>query len=85
MILSTDGAVKVSWTLQFSASATIVSSIGNNLSVIIVDQTDYRVAEYKTLGLEDGFVTAAENQETITDIGAPDSNRQTLDFLGTYC
>lgn len=86
MIKSTDAAIKVSGKVQFSSSMTVDSNAGkNNLSVIVVDQTAYRVAEYKTLSLSDGFVTAAENLETQGAVGAPDSNRQTLAFVGTYC
>ena len=82
---STDSAIKLSGKLEFSASASIRTAPGNNLSCIVVDQSTYRVAEYKTLSVVDGFVTAAENQETITDIGAPDSNRQSVFFNGVYC
>lgn len=85
MVKSTDGAVKLSGTIQFSTSANIPTANTNNLSCVVVDQAQYRVAEYKTLGLEEGFVVAAENQETITDIGAPDSDRATVAFAGTYC
>jgi len=85
MIKSTDGAIKLSGKIQFSASATIPTANKNNMSCVVVDQAMYRVAEFKTLGLKDGFVTAAENQETIADIGAPDSDIATVAFAGTYC
>lgn len=86
MIKSTDGAVKVNGKLQFTSSATVDDNGGsNNMSCILVDQASYRKAEYQTLELSEGFVEAGENSETIVDIGALDSNRQTLYFNGDYC
>lgn len=85
LVKSTDSAIKVNGMIQFSSSASIVTTEGNNMSCIVVDQATYRKAEYKTLSLSEGFVEAAENVETISDIGAPDSNRMTLEFAGTYC
>lgn len=86
MVKSTDAAIKVSGKVQFSSSMTVdANAAKNNLSVIVVDQSAYRVAEYKTLSLKDGFVTAAENMDTQAAVGAPDSNRKTLEYGGTYC
>lgn len=86
MVKSTDSAIKLSGTILFSSSQTVDGNSGkNNLSCLVVDQATYRVAEYKTLGLEDGFRTAGENQETVADIGGGDSDRATLYFNGAYC
>jgi hypothetical protein len=86
LLKSTDAAVKVSGQLQFTSSATVDDNAAkNNMSCIIVDQTVFKKAEYKTLSLNDGFIEAAENEDTIASIGAPDSNRQTLYFNGAYC
>lgn len=86
LLKSTDAALKLSGQLQFTSSATVDSNSGkNNMSCIVVDQTVFKKAEYKTLGLDEGFIEAAENQDTIASIGAPDSNRKTLEFGGTYC
>lgn len=85
MIKSTDAGIKVSGKIQFSASATFSDAVTNNMSCIIADQTKYQVAEYKTLSLTDGFITAAED-ETIADIGAPDSNVVAVVFRNSsYC
>ncbi len=85
MIKSTDAGVKVSGKIQFSSSATFSNAVTNNMSCIIADQTEYQVAEYKTLSLTDGFILAAED-ETITDVGAIDSNRVTMQYGTTaYC
>lgn len=84
MIKSTDAGVKVSGKIQFSASATFSDGVSNNMTCKIIDQTKYQVAEYKTLSLTDGFITAAED-ETITDVGAPDSNIGEMFYSGTYC
>lgn len=85
LVKSTDGAIKLSGKIQFSASANIPSGDVNNMSCRIVDQATYRIAEWQTLGLSEGFVEAAENIESITDIGAPDSAIATVAFAGTYC
>lgn len=85
LVKSTDSAVKLSGKLQFSSSASFSSAHQNNLSCIVVDQATYRVAEYNTLSLEDGFVTAGENKETVADIGGGDSNRKTMMYKGSYC
>lgn len=86
-VLSTSGAIKVNGNIQFTSSATVDSNAAkNNMSCIIVDQATYKKAEWKTLSLSEGFLEAGENQETLVDIGAPDSNRKTLEFGGTsYC
>ncbi len=86
MIKSTDAAVKISGKIQFSTGATFSDGVTNNMSCIVVDQTAYKVAEYKTLSLSEGFLTASENSETIAEIGAIDSNRVTMQFgTTTYC
>ncbi len=86
LIKSTDAAVKISGKIQFSTGATFSSKVGNNMSCIIVDQTMYKTAEYKTLSLSEGFIEAAENKETIAEIGAIDSNRVTMQYGTTaYC
>jgi len=86
MVKSTDAAVKLSGKIQFTSSMTVdANAAKNNLSVIVVDQTVYRKAEYKTLSLKEGFLTAAENIDTQAAVGAPDSNRKTLEYGGTYC
>lgn len=86
LIESTAAAIKISGKIQFSTGATFSDNVKNNMSCIIVDQTSYATAEYKTLSLVDGFVEAAENLETIADIGAPDSNRVTMQYGTTaYC
>ena len=86
MVKSTDAAVKISGKIQFSTGATFSDDVKNNMSCIIVDQTAYQVADYKTLSLSEGFIVAAENSETIANIGAPDSNRVTMQFGTTsYC
>ena len=85
MVKSTDSAVKLSGKLVFSSSASFADTHQNNLSCIVIDQATYRVAEFKTLSLEDGFKTAAENEETVADIGGADSDRATLMYGGTYC
>jgi len=77
MLKSTDSAVKVSGQVLFSASATFTDQATNNVTCVIVDQTEYQVAEYKTLSLAEGFLVAAED-ETLTDVGAVDSNHATL-------
>ncbi len=85
MLESTEGAVKLTGTIEFGASAP-VNAKANNLSCVIVDQSTFKVAEYKTLSLSDGFLEAAENTETRAEIGAPDSDLQQM-FIGqgTYC
>ena len=86
LIKSTDAAVKVSGKIQFSTGATFSLNAANNMSCKIVDQTEYQVAEYKTLSLSEGFIVAAENSETIADIGAPDSNVVTMMYgITAYC
>lgn len=85
LLKSTDGAVKVNGKLQFTSSATVPSANTSNMSCILVDQASFRKAEYQTLKISEGFVEAAENSETIVDIGALDSNRKTLYFNGDYC
>ena len=86
MIKSTDAAIKVSGKVQFSASMSVKNTAKNeNMSVIVIDQSTFRVAEYKTLSLADGFLVAAENTQTQGLVGAPDSNRATSGYKATYC
>ena len=85
MLKSTDAAVKVSGKIKFSDSMGISSGVTNNMSCIVIDQATFKVAEYKTLSLSEGFLESAENTETLDDIGAPDSLLKTLEFAGTYC
>ncbi len=85
---STDAAVKVSGQIEFTGSTTINSE--DNMSCIIVDQATWKRADYQSLSLSEGFVVdSAENTETISDIGAPDSEAfdlTRLAFNGTsYC
>ena len=85
LIKSTDAGVKVSGKIQFSSSATFSDALTNNMSCIIADQAKYQDPSYKTLSLADGFILAAED-ETITDIGAIDSNRVAVVFRNSsYC
>lgn len=85
LILSTSGAKKINAKIQLSSSKTPKTL--DNLSCMVIDQATYKKAEYKTMGLTDGWIEAAENQETLEDIGAPDSNKGTLYFnpSASYC
>ncbi len=92
MIKSTEGAIKLTGTIQFSASTTPIRTGANNDSVgcRIVDQATFKIAEYKTLSLSEGWIEDSENTETIADIGAPDSNEVLMYFNGSgattgYC
>jgi hypothetical protein len=86
LVKSTSGAIKVNGNIQFTSSATVdANSAKNNMSCFIADQATFKKADWKTLSLSEGFLEAGENQETLVDIGAPDSNRKTLEFGGTYC
>jgi len=85
LLKSTDGAVKLSGALQFSASASILATDTNNMSCIVIDQATYKVSEYKTMSLSEGFLEAAENRETVADIGALDATAEELSFNGHYC
>lgn len=85
LLKSTDSAVKLNGKIVFSASASIPTGNVNNLSVQIVDQAEFKKSEYKTLSMEAGLITAAENTDTITDVGGADSNIATVAFAGTYC
>ena len=88
MLLSTEGAVKLTGTIQFSASNAPDNSDGSdNMTCMIVDQAKYKKAEYKTLSLSDGWVTAAENAETVNNTGARDSQQTSLFYSsdGGYC
>ena len=76
MLLSTDAAVKLGGKIQFSAS--VAPRGTDNITCNIIDQARFKVAEYKTLSLSEGFITAAEQKETIVDIGAPDSDSAAL-------
>ncbi len=85
---STDSAVKVSGQIEFTSSKTIAAK--DNMSCIIIDQATFKLADYKTLSLSDGFVVnSAENTETFADIGAPDSSAFDLERLhfngSSYC
>jgi len=83
MLLSTDASVMLSGKIEFSTSSAPVTTDGMNCTII--DQTKFRVAEYKTLSLVDGFIEAAENTETRASIGAPDSNEKQLGYATGYC
>jgi hypothetical protein len=82
MLKSTEGAVKLTGTIQFSASNAPTNT--DNMSCRIVDQSTFRVAEYKTLSLSEGFLEAAET-DSVGQVGAPDSNTFDLHFKGSYC
>ena len=46
----------------------------------IADQAYYKMADYKTLSLENGWKLSAQNDETITNIGAQDTGQDTIYF-----
>ena len=85
MMTSTEGAVKLTGTIQFSGSTAPYAQ--DNMTCSIVDQATFKKAEYKTLSLSGGFLEAAENTETSAEIGAFDSNFVELAFGHTsgYC
>lgn len=85
LLKSTDAAQKISGTITFSASTT--PSTADSMTCKIADQADYKKAAYQTLKYSEGFVESAENAETQSDIGAPDSNTGTLYFVDAsgYC
>ena len=88
LLKSTDAAVKLSGQIEFTSTKTIATK--DNMSCIIIDQATFKKADYKTLGLSDGFVVdQTENTETFADIGAPDSegfDLTRLHFNGSsYC
>lgn len=85
LLKSTDAAQKISGTITFSSSTT--PSTEDSMTCRIADQADYKKAAYQTLKLSEGFIESAENSETQTDIGAPDSNTGTLYFVDSsgYC
>lgn len=85
LLKSTDAAQKISGTITFSASTT--PSTTDSMTCKIADQADYKKAAYQTLKYSEGFVESAENAETQSDIGAPDSNTGTLYFVDAsgYC
>ncbi len=88
LLKSTDAAVKVSGQIEFTSSNTIATK--DNMSCIIVDQAMFKLADYKTLSLSEGFVVdETENTETFADIGAPDSEAFDLTRLhfngSSYC
>lgn len=84
MIKSTEGAIKLTGTIEFAASKSPKAS--SNMTCKIVDQATFKVAAYKTLSLEEGFLEAAENTETRAEIGATDSETFDLHLdKGSYC
>ena len=84
LLKSTDSGPKITGKIEFSASTTPKGA--DNFSCLIVDQATFKVAEYKTLSLSDGFLQATENTETLADVGAPDSNIKNMYFNDTaYC
>ncbi len=86
MVKSTEGAIKLTGTIQFSAStAPAATTVNDTFTCLVVDQSTFKIAEYKTLSLSEGFLEAAENTETIAQVGAPDSNTGTMYYNGTYC
>lgn len=85
LVKSTDAAVKVSGQIVFSSSMSVVTALANNLDVVIVDQARYIISDYQTLSLNEGFLEAAENRDTLAEIGGLDSANATLYFNGNYC
>jgi len=85
LLKSTDAAQKVSGTITFSTS-NAPGATESGMSCIIVDQATWSKAAYQTLSYNEGWVEAAENQETNSDIGAGDSQTSTLKFNNpSYC
>lgn len=90
MVLSTDGTYKVGGTVTFSASSGPASGPVDvdTMKCKIIDQTDWINSNYQTMSLTDGFKEAAQNGQTLTDIGAIDSNTGTLTYNSSatsYC
>ncbi len=91
MVKSTVGAIKLTGTVQFSASTVAArNTINDSITCRVVDQATFKIAEYKTLSLSEGWIESAEQTETVADIGAPDSNVVTMYLNGTgatsgYC
>lgn len=83
MLLSTEGAVKVSGKIKYLDS--ITPSESDFMACSIVDQAIFHKSDYQTMSLNDGFVEAAENTQTKAEIGAPDSNKALLHYNGGYC
>ena len=40
----------------------------------------WKKASFQSLSLDSGFITGAENTETVTDVGGPDSLNATIAF-----
>ena len=79
LVKSTDAAIKVSGKIQFSNSATFSDGAANNMTCAIIDQATYQVPNYNTLSLSEGFLESTED-ETLTDVGAPDSGSDYVFF-----
>jgi len=85
MLLSTDAAQKISGKIQFSSSN--APAAADTLSCKIIDQVQWKKANYQTLSKSEGFAVSAENQETNADVGAGDTAEVTMAFnhASGYC
>jgi len=74
--------------LQFGSTA--AKATDTNTKCRIIDQAEYKLADYKTLSMEEGWGYGAQNSETAADVGAEDSSQVTINIAGSnstsgYC
>lgn len=66
---------------SIAAQASVTPSTADSMSCKLVDQATFKMSDFKSLGLTAGFITSAENTETLADIGAADSSAASLYFV----
>ncbi len=87
LVKSSDPAQKLEGSIKFSSTVNTTGRGEENMTCRIVDQATFKLANYKTMSLSEGFVEAAEDTESITDVGGPDSNLAVLHYENPsgYC
>ena len=78
LLKSTDALVELPGKITFSSSTTPSST--DTMSCKIADQATWKKADYQILSMDEGFVTGAENSETIADVGGQDTAASTISF-----
>lgn len=65
---------------SITSQSSITPSSTDTMSCKLVDQATWKKSTYKSASMASGFVTGAENTETLADVGGPDSATATIAF-----
>lgn len=79
LLTSEDSMVTLGGKIQFASGATIATPVSDKTVYCkLIDQAYYKKADYQSMTLADGWAISAQNDESVANVGAPDS---AIDYL----